>query len=212
MAAQIRAVAYSLLQNPWIVMVFEPLHGISFGLFHSAGVYHSSKIAPTHLSASSQGMFNAVQFGMGSCTAMILGGYLIDQFGAPLIFQGSAIVGLVFASAFALVSRKPLLKSVQVVPKARRIATDSFLIPDDDDDDDIVIIDVREEAKLQNLDDNTCIRPVESRRVAESAPVAQDREFDTDFESEAGRPTVTSHIRIKPHKFTKLSEEDVMVL
>nr|KAG5696517.1 hypothetical protein BaRGS_021053 [Batillaria attramentaria] len=55
-ALSVRMLGYSLLVNPYHVLLIEPLHGLTFGLLWAAATTHASRIAPPDLSATIQGV------------------------------------------------------------------------------------------------------------------------------------------------------------
>ncbi|KAK7482937.1 hypothetical protein BaRGS_00025837, partial [Batillaria attramentaria] len=90
-----RMLAYSLLSNPWLVLVVEPLHGACFGLMLPAATAYTSVISPPGMAATMQGrgagglltgwMFSAVgarvtyRVYAGSGVAVFVGYYLLHR-------------------------------------------------------------------------------------------------------------------------------------
>ena len=64
-ALVVRHLGYSLLVNPWWVLVIEPLHGVTFGLMWSAASNYAATIAPQGMSATVQGVVGGLHFGVG---------------------------------------------------------------------------------------------------------------------------------------------------
>ena len=67
LAVALRFLGYSLLSNPWVVLVIEPLHGVTFGIMWAAASTYAAMIAPPGMSATIQGLVSGVHFGIGVC-------------------------------------------------------------------------------------------------------------------------------------------------
>ena len=65
LAVALRFLGYSLLSNPWVVLVIEPLHGVTFGIMWAAASTYAAMIAPPGMSATIQGLVSGVHFGIG---------------------------------------------------------------------------------------------------------------------------------------------------
>ena len=64
-AFAVRMCAYSVLSNPWMVLVVEPLHSITFGLFYAATSAYGSLITPKGLHGTIQSIIGSLYFGIG---------------------------------------------------------------------------------------------------------------------------------------------------
>lgn len=67
LAFGIRFLAYSLIQNPWFVLLVEPLQSVCFGLMYAAASSYASMLTPPGLSGTIQGLIGALYFGAGEC-------------------------------------------------------------------------------------------------------------------------------------------------
>ena len=102
----LRLICYSLTTQPWVVLVIQLVHGLTFAAVYTAGVYYADQIAPPGMKATTQGMFNGTLMGFGSAAGGFLGGILMDRFspGGMYAFAGTLVlVGLI---VFLLVERK----------------------------------------------------------------------------------------------------------
>eukprot|EP00301_Raphidiophrys_heterophryoidea_P004541 c11966_g1_i1.p1 GENE.c11966_g1_i1~~c11966_g1_i1.p1 ORF type:complete len:226 (+),score=54.68 c11966_g1_i1:76-678(+) len=99
----VRAFAYSTISTPWLVLFFELLHGVTFGLHHIAAVHLIAKLGPESMTASLQGLYNMVAFGLGTSASVIVGGVMIEKFGDRKVFLWYAIVTLVFTALYCVV-------------------------------------------------------------------------------------------------------------
>jgi MFS family permease len=91
MAWVVRVTGYSLLQNPWVVLLLEPLHGLTFGLMWLGGVHYVSHTFPKDLAASAMGSINAAAFGLGPAIGTLLGGICYDALGARQFCRWAAL-------------------------------------------------------------------------------------------------------------------------
>ncbi|KAK7482922.1 hypothetical protein BaRGS_00025822 [Batillaria attramentaria] len=86
-ALAIRMLGYSLLGNPWVVLVIEPLHGVTFGVMWAAATTHAAAIAPAGMSATIQGLVGGIHFGIGKGIGSIVTGFMFDQLGRRTTFH-----------------------------------------------------------------------------------------------------------------------------
>ena len=101
----IRALAYSLLNTPWLALPIQLLHGPTFSLMWLSGVSFADEIAPAGLGATAQGLFSGVMLGIGSAAGAFLGGLLYDHIGIVNMFRVTAI-GSLFALCLMLLMEK----------------------------------------------------------------------------------------------------------
>ena len=91
-----RVIGYTLVpagKTP-LVLLFEPLHGVTYACSQSAGVDFASKLIPERgMEASGQGF---LQFfvGGGSAVGLLLGGFLEEQYGPKEMYRISSIIVL----------------------------------------------------------------------------------------------------------------------
>ena len=110
----LRLICYSLTTQPWVVLLIQLCHGLTFAAIFTAGVYYADQVAPPGMKATTQGMFSGTLMGFGSAAGGLLGGLLLESFspGGMYGFIGTLVlVGLI---AFLLVERR--FFPVQTVP------------------------------------------------------------------------------------------------
>ncbi|KAJ8028156.1 Major facilitator superfamily domain-containing protein 6 [Holothuria leucospilota] len=61
----LRFFLYHILQNPWLILPIELLHGICYGAFWPAAATFANKIAPPGMSATLQNLVQAFSMGLG---------------------------------------------------------------------------------------------------------------------------------------------------
>jgi len=95
-ALAVRSLAYALVQNPWLVLPIQLLHGLSFAALWAAGVAYAHKLAPAGLGATAQGLFAGVSMGVATATGAFIGGILYENVGLSLMY-GWAGIGILVA-------------------------------------------------------------------------------------------------------------------
>jgi MFS transporter, PPP family, 3-phenylpropionic acid transporter len=106
----LRLICYSLTTQPWVVLVIQLVHGLTFAAIFTAGVYYADQIAPPGMKATTQGMFNSTLMGFGSAAGGLLGGLLLDRFSPGGMYAIVGTVVLTGLAVFLLVERKITLK------------------------------------------------------------------------------------------------------
>lgn len=78
----------------WLVLLCEPLHGVTYSLGALGAVHYVSALARANEQASSQGVADSLR-SIGGICANLLGGGVMDRFGSRALYAGSACcVGL----------------------------------------------------------------------------------------------------------------------
>eukprot|EP00980_Cylindrotheca_fusiformis_P030945 scaffold25665_cov113-Cylindrotheca_fusiformis.AAC.5 len=93
-AYAIRALGYTLLTPSTVhwVLALEVLHGITFACMWIASVDFSARVAPEEWSTTFQSILSMTMSCIGGGFGPILGGIVMEQFGADVMFQGMASV------------------------------------------------------------------------------------------------------------------------
>jgi PPP family 3-phenylpropionic acid transporter len=107
----LRLACYALTTQPWVVLVIQLCHGLTFAAIFTAGVHFASQIAPPGMQATTQGMFSGMLMGFGSAAGGLLGGFLLDRFspGGMYAVVGALVLGGLMV--FLLVERKLVMKA-----------------------------------------------------------------------------------------------------
>jgi PPP family 3-phenylpropionic acid transporter len=88
-----RWMAYALIHDYRLALVFQPLHGLGFAAFYMAGVAYVDALVPTRLRATGQTLFSVSFLGLGSVIGSNLFGALYDRLqGNGMFFVAAAIV------------------------------------------------------------------------------------------------------------------------
>ena len=67
----IRFIYYSLIRNPWLVLLVEPMQATAFGLMYAAASSYASEVTPPGMHGTVQGVIGSVYFGFGKRTSAI---------------------------------------------------------------------------------------------------------------------------------------------
>jgi len=102
----LRLICYSLTTQPWVVLVIQLCHGLTFAAIYIAGVHFADQVAPPGMKATTQGMFSGTLMGFGAAAGGLLGGILLDSFTPGGMYGITGALVLVGLVAFLLVERK----------------------------------------------------------------------------------------------------------
>lgn len=88
----LRLLVYATATAPAVILLVEPLHGVTYALLWAASTAHARRIAPPGLIASMQGLLSAVKFGGGVSLGAFLGGLLYRARGGSVLFASAAVM------------------------------------------------------------------------------------------------------------------------
>lgn len=89
---------YASINDPLIVLGFQVLHGMTFGLFYIAAFDYMTRIIPEILQSTGHLLFYAVMFGVSGIIGSLVGGALIDHFHGSVLYTAmgcSALIGTI---------------------------------------------------------------------------------------------------------------------
>jgi PPP family 3-phenylpropionic acid transporter len=116
MAYVVRALAYTVISEPWMFLVVQLLHGLTFSAMWVAGVSYADSMAPDGFGATAQGLFSGVLLGLGGIAGALIGGILYDELGAVAMFRWAAAFALLGLVVFALASRNGARIEATTIP------------------------------------------------------------------------------------------------
>jgi MFS family permease len=93
----IRVVGYTIVPNPWWLLLLEPLHGVTYACFQLSSVAIASNLATTKLQSTAQGLRSAC-LNLGAAVGYIIGGYIMQNYDSNTLYR--VMAGIIF---FALV-------------------------------------------------------------------------------------------------------------
>lgn len=95
----VRAYAYTVVPNAWAILLFEPLHGVTFAAAHTAAVAFVAERVPDSLAATGQALMDVLQE-VGYAGGTAVGGYVLEVYGPKILYRGAAVCLLLAAIAF----------------------------------------------------------------------------------------------------------------
>ncbi|XP_033098101.1 major facilitator superfamily domain-containing protein 6-like [Anneissia japonica] len=99
----VRLLSTSLLHNPWIILPFEALQGITHALVWAAMTSYIGLAATQSLRSSAQGVLQGVHNGLGRGCGAFIGGVLAYHYGTSTAFQVSGIVCIIILITFGCI-------------------------------------------------------------------------------------------------------------
>jgi PPP family 3-phenylpropionic acid transporter len=86
--------------GPWILACIQPLHGLTFALFHLAAVQLIVAIVPVRLAATAQAVYGTFCVGVVIAIVTVASGFLYARFGglAFLFMSGLCLIALPFCA------------------------------------------------------------------------------------------------------------------
>lgn len=93
----------SYLQNAWTVLPMEVLQGLTHASVWAACISFLSAAVPPALRTSAQGILQGLHLGLGRGCGAMVGGVLVNYFGAAETFRGIGMASLVILLIFSLI-------------------------------------------------------------------------------------------------------------
>ncbi|MDQ6975480.1 MAG: MFS transporter [Mariprofundaceae bacterium] len=92
--AALRWLGIGMVEDYWLLFVFQLLHAASFAAFHIASVTGIARIAPASQQVSTQGWFAAMGFGLGGMLGIVLAGWVVNIMHIQMAFLLSSLIAL----------------------------------------------------------------------------------------------------------------------
>ncbi len=108
----VRTIGYSLVRSGWVVLFFEPLHGVTFAAMATASVSFVSERSPAQMEATSQSLLSAL-LQVAKVAGVAFGGMAMQVFGSRVLYSGLAVMVLIATVAFLIVDKVYLVNSEQ---------------------------------------------------------------------------------------------------
>jgi PPP family 3-phenylpropionic acid transporter len=118
--AGLRLLLLSVAVSPIQAIIIQLVNGLTFPATWLAGVAYADEHAPVGMSATAQGIFGAVVFGIGTASGGFLGGALLDSLGAKGLCLVFGLITFVIV-AIVLIIGKLLPREL---PEYERLSTD----------------------------------------------------------------------------------------
>lgn len=110
----IRLLGYSVLNNPWLCLVFEAMEGVTSALTFTAAVTYAAKLSNINTDTSVQGLLGGLYFGAGKGSGGLIGGYMMKAFGTRATYRIFAVACTVTGLLYFLYNKFYLRKRSQV--------------------------------------------------------------------------------------------------
>ncbi|CAF3330108.1 unnamed protein product [Rotaria socialis] len=102
----IRFFYISIISNPWLVLPFEFIQGLTHAAVWATACSYLSQTTPENLRISCQGLLQGFHFGFGRGCGALFGGFLASYFGTDITFRVYAIISLILMGVFIYLNRK----------------------------------------------------------------------------------------------------------
>lgn len=106
----VRWLLYSFISIPWLAILVQTLHGLSWAAYIVGSVTYVNERAPVGMNTSALAILNIVSSGLGAISGSLIGGYLYETAGLPWLFRALSLVAGAGFGLFLLSQRK-LLKT-----------------------------------------------------------------------------------------------------
>lgn len=94
----------SYLTNPWAVLPFELMQGITHAAVWAASCSYIAHNTPQHLRSSAQGVLQGIHHGLGRGCGAIIGGMFVTYYGTTATFRGYGVMCLLVLGAFIFIN------------------------------------------------------------------------------------------------------------
>lgn len=98
-ATGVRLLLYAAISTPQAVIISQLMNGLTYAVVWVAGVSYADQNAPPGMSATGQGLFSAMTFGVGASIGGFAGGMLLEALGGRMMFL---VVGVFFVISLGL--------------------------------------------------------------------------------------------------------------
>ncbi|XP_067627445.1 major facilitator superfamily domain-containing protein 6 [Eurosta solidaginis] len=100
----LRFLYISYATNPWMVLPFELMQGVTHAAVWAASCSYIAHSTPKHLRASAQGVLQGIHHGLGRGCGAIIGGMFVTSYGTTKTFRGYGLACLVVLGVFIFVN------------------------------------------------------------------------------------------------------------
>ncbi|CAF1170673.1 unnamed protein product [Rotaria sordida] len=101
----IRFFYISIISNPWWVLPFEFIQGLTHAAVWATACSYLSQTTPENFRISCQGVLQGFHFGFGRGCGALFGGFFASSFGTDITFRVYGIISLIFMGIFIYLNR-----------------------------------------------------------------------------------------------------------
>ncbi|XP_031571125.1 major facilitator superfamily domain-containing protein 6-like [Actinia tenebrosa] len=105
----IRLTCYTFLQDPWYVLLIEPLHGISLAAMWSTSISFACAVSTPDVYTTMEGVTTGFHYGLGWGLGAVIGGAFYNLYGPRNLFRWCILlccVGYIFLGLVYILQRK----------------------------------------------------------------------------------------------------------
>ncbi|KAK4883021.1 hypothetical protein RN001_006340 [Aquatica leii] len=130
----LRFLYISWLHNPWWVLPFEFMQGITHAAVWAACCSYIAHNTPQQLRSSAQGVLQGIHHGLGRGCGAVIGGIFVNSFGSTATFRGYGLTCLLVLAAFIFINfyrqDQGFVRDIPVTEDPRQVAEEtSHLAP-----------------------------------------------------------------------------------
>lgn len=96
----VRWLLFSFTSNPDLIILWQLLHSVTFGLMFIAGVSYMGKLVPDQLRASGQGLLSCFMGGLADILGSVGGGVIMSALGASAMYLAASTLALISSLLF----------------------------------------------------------------------------------------------------------------
>ncbi|MCM3742433.1 MFS transporter [Oceanobacillus luteolus] len=105
----IRWVMYAWFDDPLMIVIFQFMHGITFGVFYVAAFEYITRLIPKFLQSTGHMLFYAIFFGISGIVGSLMGGRIIELFSGEFLYlcmAGLSLVGVLLVTIYHVFTTK----------------------------------------------------------------------------------------------------------
>ncbi|WP_172256067.1 MFS transporter [Saccharibacillus deserti] len=107
----------SVVSDPMSIIYIQMLHSVTYAGYFYVGTHMTSMFVPDSYRGTGQALFTLSWSGISGVAAGIIGGWMFDNFGAPMMYQSGTVLSVIGAAGFAAMGYT-LYRSGRQVPVA----------------------------------------------------------------------------------------------
>lgn len=107
----IRWLLYAAIDNPFLIIALQFMHGLTYGVFYIAAFQLVTRLIPKSLQATGHLVFFAVFFGVSGIVSSLSGGAIMDSLGGSSLYFGMGVftfIGTVLLTVYHGWSRRKI--------------------------------------------------------------------------------------------------------
>lgn len=85
---------YGAVDSPYLIIVLQVLHGVTFGVFYVATFDYVTRIIPHHLQSTGHMIFYSIMFGVSGIIGSLGGGMVLEIYGGQTLYHIMGYVAL----------------------------------------------------------------------------------------------------------------------